>query len=530
MRGWVLSLAVIFLVSSCQNAQKDENKKNPLIKIAFEKEPTSLDPRKATDLTTANTLHMIYEGLMRIDYHGNVTPGIAESVDISPDQKTYTFQLRNSKWSDGTPLTAYDFEESWKSLLSPHFPAPNAYQFYYIKGAKDYKEGRANFDHVGIKAKDANHLIVELENPTPYFLKLVSAFFYLPTSPQIRQSSLVDQVEPVCNGPYKLEKWKHQNEIVLVRNPNYWDEKVVSIDRIALIMLDEHTSLNMFEMGQLDYVGSPTSTLPQDAIATLHSQKILKIKPAAATHWFRFNTEAYPLNHPKVRKAFNLALDRKAIVEHVTQGNQLPAIGIVPPIVSWKKMHYYKDHDVPAAWELFQQALVEMNIDKDSFPTVKLTYAATDRYHKIAQAVQQQWNHAFGIQVELQSLEPKIFSENVLKGEYQIATGSWYADFSDPINFLEIFKYKTNPSNRTKWENNEYIALLNQSSNETDPDRRTQYLERAEALLMEDMPVAPLFFGSYNYLESEYIGGIGLSDLGILDLKYAFIEDVEDPN
>lgn len=517
----------LLVLSSCENDQSKKDEK-ATIKIAFDQEPRTLDPRRGTDLHTANALQMIYEGLMRIDYHGHVVPGIAESVDLSPDLKTYSFILRDAAWSDGRPLTSKDFEESWKSMLDPAFPAPNAYQLYYIKGAKAYKEGKGLLEDVGIRSEGSKKLIVELENPTPYFLKLVSTFFYLPVSPQMIHSKGIEDSQIISNGPFKLKEWKHNNELIMIKNPLYWDEKVVSIDQIILTILDENTSFKMFEMGHLDRAGSPTATLPQDAIASLKSQHVLKIKPAAGTHWFRFNTESPPFNNAKMRQAFNMALDRQGIVEYVTQGNQTPAIGIIPSSMGWRADSYYKDHDIPSAWQLFQDALVEMQMDKDSIPSITLMYVASDRDHKIAQAVQQQWNNAFGIQVKLLSQESKIFCENVQKGSYQIASGSWYADFSDPINFLEIFKYKNNSSNRTRWENPEYIQLLDASSQENDHEKRMEYLKNAEALLMDHMPIAPLFFASFNYLEGN-VGGIGLSDLGILDLKYAFIDDIENP-
>jgi oligopeptide transport system substrate-binding protein len=519
-----ISTILLLLISCTQENTSQSNKAG--IKIALDQEPNTLDPRLATSVEAANALHMMYEGLMRIDYQGHAAFGLAESVDQSPDLKTYTFNLRKTSWSDGTPLTAKDFEETWLSILNPSFPAPNAYQLYYIKGAQAYKEGTGSREDVGIKASSPRELVVELENPTPYFLKIVSTFFYLPVSPQMRQSQVEESAGIISNGPFKLSNWQHHNEIVFVKNPLYWDAKVVSLDEIVLTILDENTSLNMFEAGQLDRTGSPTATLPQDSIPSLHHLKQLKVKPAAATHWFRFNTEMPPMNNTKMRKAFNLALDRQAIVEHVTQGNQLPATGIVPPSVGWGNFHYYQDHDIPGAWQLFQEALTEMNIDKDSLPPITLIYIPSDRNHKIAQTVQQQWNKAFGIQVKLQSQETKMFCENEKNGNYQISTGSWYADFSDPINFLEIFKRKNNSSNRTNWENPEYIQLLDASSNENDNLKRMEHLQKAEAILIENAPIAPLFFASFNYLENENMGGVGLSVLGILDLKYAFIEDV----
>lgn len=515
---------VLLALSFLTGCQDNSSKNQTALRVAFDHEPQTLDPRLGTDLQTANVLQMMYEGLMRLDYHGNVIPGVAETMDVSSDLKTYTFTLRESFWSDGTPLTANDFEETWLSILDPAFPAPNAYQFYDIKGAKAYKTGKAPKANVGIKVLDSKTLIVELENPTPYFSKLVSTFFFLPAGPKVRHAK-TENADMQSNGPFKLASWKHNDELVMVKNPLYWDAKIVAIEKINLIILDENTSYKMFELGHLDRTGSPTATLPQDAIASLRQQQQLKVKAAAATHWFRFNTEAAPMNNAKMRKAFNLALNRKAIVEHVTQGNQTAALSLVPPIKDWEMNSYFQDNDVSGARQLFQEALEEMNLDKNKLPSITLTYAINDRDHKIAQAVQQQWNEAFGIHIQLLSQEPKIFSENVLNGDYQIVPGSWYADFNDPINFLEIFKFKSNSSNRTKWEHPEYIQLLDSSANEMDNQKRIQYLTQAEAFLMKEMPVAPLFFASFNYLESDNIGGVSLSNLGILDFKYAYIED-----
>lgn len=522
---WALVMLCGLVFIGCQS-DSVEKKHKASIKIAFNEEPTVLDPRLGTDLYTANVIQMIYEGLMRFDYQGKVVPGVAEIVDISPDELTYTFHLRDVVWSDGTPLTAKDFKESWLSALDPRFPAPNAYQFYYIKGAKAYKEKLGSVEDVGIKALNSRQLLVELENPTPYFLKLVSSYFYMPIHLSMREGKVSENGEVISNGPFKLREWKQGNELIIEKNPQYWDSKVVSIDEIELAFLDENTALKMFMMGYLDRAGSPTSTLPQDAIPSLKHEHELKIKPAAATHWMRFNTESSPLNNAKMRRAFNMALNRKAIVENVTQGGQTVAIGVVPPVLGWEhRTSYYKDNDITGAWALFQEALIDLNMDKDSLPPITLIYAANDRNHKIAQTVQQQWSKAFNIKILIQSQESKVFSENVSKGNYQIATGSCYADFSDPINFLEPFKYKTNGSNRTRWEDPEYTILLNASAREKDNEKRLVILQKAEAILMDHMPVAPLFFASFNYLESENIGGLGLSDLGLLDFKYAFIED-----
>lgn len=516
-------LAVLILGLIFTGCKGEAEKHKSSLQVAFNSEPKTLDPRLATDLQTANALHIVYEGLMRTDEQGNVIFGIAESVDISPNLKTYTFKLREANWSDGNMLTAKDFEETWKSMLDPLFPAPNAYQLYLIKGAKAYKENRGTLEDVGISSDGDRTLVVELENPTPYFLKMVSSFFYLPVSPQLRENR--ESSEVISNGPYKLRQWKHHNEIIMEKNPMYWDAEAVTLDQISLVFLDENTSYKMFESGELDRTGSPTSTLPQDAVSPLKEQQQLKIKPAFATHWIRFNVAKAPFDQSKMRKAFNLALDRRGIVDHVTQGNQKPAIGIVPPLSDWHQVFYYKDHDVTAAQTLFQEALTDMNLDKNSLPVITLYYTPSDRDHKIAQALQQQWGNILGLNIGLRALESKTFVQNVQQGDYQMALGSWYADFNDPINFLEIFKYKSNSSNRTGWENQKYIELLDASSQEGNPGQRLDILRQAEHLLMDEMPIAPLFFASFNYLENEHVKGVHLSELGILDFKYARIDD-----
>ena len=490
-----------------------------VVRIASAEEPTSLDPRKARDLPTATYLNMLYDGLFRLDFHGNPQPAIAESVQISPDQKIYTFKLRKTYWSNGDPLTAGDFVRTWTSILDPQFPAPNAYQFYVIKGAKAAKEGSSLLSEIGLSAPDPYTLVVELEAPLSYFQELVSTFFFFPIHSQSSAGNVI------ANGPFLLRSWEPRNAFIVVKNPRYWDAHEVRLDGVIVQTLDEHTALRMFENDELDWAGSPMGTLPQDSIQTLRRQQNLQITQGAGTHWFRFNTEKPPFNNANMRKAFNLAINRKAIVEHITQGYQKPATALVPPALGLRANAYYADNDVTGAWVAFQESLAEQDLSKDDLPSVSLYYGASDRNHKIAQAVQQQWSKALSIQVNLQSLEGQLLREKLKTNDYQIAAGSWFADFNDPINFLEIFKFKSNPTNSTGWENSTYAELLNKSSSEKDKQKRNSLLEQAEKVLMEHMPVAPLFFSAFNYVKDESLLGVYFCDLGYLDFKYAFFGD-----
>lgn len=525
--GVLLWMSALFYGCSPENptppSQPDLSKNQ--LRAAVNTEPLTLDPRLARDLATVNVLHMLYEGLTHTGHEGKLELALAESVTISPDKKTYTFSLRESYWSDGQPLTATDFLETWQSILSPKFPAPNAYQLYVIKGGKAAKEGHLALSEVGIAATSPSTLIVTLEQPTPFFLNMLSTHFFYPVNNQLRKQSTSEtmsaQEQLVGNGPFKIVHWKHRNEIATVKNPYYWDANAVKLNGVTLQVLDDNTALQMFKTGELDWVGSPSSTLPQDSIIALKQQGILNVAPAAGTHWFRFNTQKLPFSNEKMRKAFNLALDRKGIVEHITQGNQIPAMGIVPPLFGIENQNYFKDHDTASAQKMFMGALIDLKNSQEKLPEISLCYNTNDRNHKIAQAVQQQWNKAFGVNIHLESCESQVYYDKLHSGSYQISLGSWYADIRDPINFLEVFKSKDIPTNNTYWEDIRFTDLLNQSSGDISPEERNKQLAEAEKILIEGMPVAPLYHGVFNFLKNDDLTGVYFSELGYLDFKEA---------
>jgi oligopeptide transport system substrate-binding protein len=516
--GFILSIGMMVL-TGCQSNNEKADVEDQIVRIHITDDPQSLDPRLERALEATTVLHAIYEGLMRTNMHGEPIPALAEKVLLSPDKKTYTFTLKKTFWSNGDPLTADHFVATWREILKPEFPAPNAYRFYMIKGAKAAKEGKIPFEEVGIQNPDPSTLIVELESPAPYFLELLTSHFFYPVHPQFSPQNVIS------NGPFKLKNWQKHHELILTKNSKYWDVDEVKLQKLIFMPLDEHTALRMYQNGELEWVGSPAGTLPQDAIATLKYRQQLKTAPAAGTHWFRINTAKMPLQSAKMRKAFAYAIGRKAIVENILQGHQKPATAIVPPSFKLDPTSYFLDNDTPKAWFLFQEALEEMRLSKDSIPSITLCYSNNSRNHRIAQAVQQQWNKTFNIEVKLESCESQIFYDRLNRQDYQIALGSWFADYQDPINFLEIFKYKNNQTNNTHWENSDYIQLLNQSSLEFIPSKRKDLFAKAESLLMQEMPVIPLFFAVFNYVKYDTLFGVYFSDLGYLDFKFAFYED-----
>jgi oligopeptide transport system substrate-binding protein len=522
MKNVLICISLLFLLG-CGSSSEDM--KNVFRMNMEGGDPATLDPRQMRMLNDMNLANMMYEGLMRLDQNGEVSFGVAENYEVSEDGKAYIFSLRKSKWSDGTPITAYDFEYSWKRMLDPNFLAPCVNSLYVIKNAQKAKEDGKDIDEVGIEVIDEYTLKVVLENPTNYFLKLTTMVSYFPIKKGL------DEEDPdwfyygkgtVSNGPFVLERWKSNDYIKLVKNPRYWQKRKIRLEGVKIYMLEPSTELQMFERGDLEWAGSPMSTLPSDALQNLKGNENLNIVSALGTHFYRFNVEKYPFNNANIRKAFAYAIDRKAITDNVLQAGQIPATRLIPPSLSSVGQ---ADYDLDKATEYFSLGLYELGIIKEKFPEVILLYATNERNHKIAQAIQQQWQDVLGVTVILENTESKVFLERRKNVDYMVANSSWIGDFSDPINFLDVFKYKDNGLNNTNWESAKYIALLDRSER---GEKRGLYLEEAEAVLLDDMPIAPIFYYSFCYLKQPYVEGAFISYHQMLELRWAFLSRQHD--
>ncbi|MDP1834809.1 MAG: peptide ABC transporter substrate-binding protein [Chlamydiales bacterium] len=500
-----IALCLLLLLTSCQ---PDATPKAPTktLRVGANDGPQSLDPRTGRALSDATILNMLYEGLMRLSPEGGIAPGMAETYEVSDDLRTYTFHLRDTQWSDGTPVTAADFIHSWASQLDPNFAAPNIFALYTIKNARAIKAGSLPPEQLGAKAIDSKTLVVELEEPTPYFLDLTAFYALFPTNQDNPQ---------VTNGPFLLDHYTPNSELVANKSPSYWNASEVKIDSVIIAIVDEHTALNMFESGALDWTGSPLSTIPPDAFATLAKADNLQVAPAAATHWLRFNVQRAPFNNVKLRRALAMAINRDELIQNVIQGRQVAAMSIVPSSPRWESQELFQDNDLEASRKLFAEALQELDLTVDQLPTITIMYGYSERHHKLAQALQQQWHQALGIWIDLEAMESKLFYDKLKRQDYFIANGSWFADFDDPINFLSVFESKVNGTNNTGWESGEFRELLRLSSLQADPAQRQDLLRKAERILIEDMPVAPIFFYSLNYLKRPKLEGVSVSPTGI---------------
>lgn len=519
------SLATLALLSllltSCQPATSPKTETQRL-RISMDDDPSSFDPRVARNTISADIIHMLFEGLLRVDSQGELKPGIASRYTISNDQLTYTFYLRPSNWSNGDPVTAHDFVYAWQSSLDPQFPAPNAYQLFVIKNAEAAKNGTAPVSEIGVQAADDQTLVVTLEKPTPYFPELTSFHSLFPVNRQVVQKNPNwaegKQADFTSNGPFKLDHWKLQSEVALKKNPHYWGVNEIQLDEVLLMPLKDSTALSLYENNEIDWVGSPLGTLPPDAITFLAERGQLESVQAAGTQWLRLNTETEPLNDPRVRRALALAVDRASLVQHVVKGNQQVATAIVPPGHNWTAVEHFDDNAVAQAQELWDEIFGE-----NEAPQITLTYGSSDRNRKIAQALQQQWRAALGIEVSLEQLESSTFFDRVSRRQYCMACSGYFADFRDPVAFLHVFKDKDNGTNNTNWEDDAYRHLLHVASQESNPELREELLHAAEKRLMDQMPVIPLYYQAFNYQKRPHVAQVAISELGVLNVRDARI-------
>jgi len=505
------------------NAAKSESKVPQVLRINIHQEPATVDPGIAEDNVSGGITRATFDGLTRLDKDAKPMNSVAQDVKVSEDGLTYTFTLRDSKWSNGEPLTAHDFEFAWKRALDPKTASNYAYQLYYVKNGQKFHTGKGTADEVGVKALDDKTLEVKLENPTPYFLELTAFYTYYPVSKKVVEANpnwAKEAATHVGNGPFKMTAWEHKSKIVLEKNENYWDKDNVKLEKIEMAMIeDENTELSMFENGELDWAGQPLSQLPTDAIPALKDAGTLVIHPKATMYWYKFNTEKAPFNNAKIRKAFAYAVNRQEIVDNITQAGQVPAMGLLPQTMAVKPEGYFKDNDVETAKKLLEEGMKELGITE--LPPITLSYNTVERHKKIAEAVQDQWKKALGVDVKLANKEMKVHLEDMHQGNYQIGRLGWNADFNDPINYMEMYRDKDGGNNDTRWENARYKELIIQSAKETDPEKRKALFAEAEQIFMDEMPVIPIFNDVDVWAQSDKVKGVQVDGLGFVDFKWA---------
>ncbi len=444
--------------------------------------------------------------MTRLNPDSTISLALAHSVDISENEKIYTFTLREAYWENGDKITAYDFEKSWKSLLSPTFPSLNAHLFYPIENAQAIKMGTLPSETLGVVSLDEKTLQVTLEYPTPYFLELTAFCSFYPYKS--------GQNLCLSNGPFRIKSWQPHRKLLLEKNPQYWNHKHVDLDIIDMLMIaDETTALHLFEKGELDIIGAPSSHLSKDAL--IHFSDQIQAHPSIATMHCMFNTKKYPFNNQNLRKAFGLSVNRSEIVKHLSHQAQTPALELVSPFLNpCPQQPLFTDHSLEIARAYFESALKELNIDNPSNLKLTYLYTSSDFNKEIALILQHQWHQALGIWVKLKQVDSKIMIDRLTRGDFQFSQSTIYPQYNDPMSVLERLKYADVHKNYTQWEKKEYIDCLNSSYFIKNKEQRFLQLNQAEKIVLDEMPLCPLFHLTYAYIAKPHLKNLFFTPVG----------------
>lgn len=365
---------------------------------------------------------------------------------------------------------------------------------------------------VGVRALDDDRLEVRLENPVPYFLSLMMFYTAMPVPRHVierlekegKNTDLWTRPEYfVSNGPYVLKEWKFRQHMVLEKNPYYWDAASVRTPSIRMLMVDdENTTLNLYKTGQIDYIGS-NANLPVEFLDYLRSFKDFLSHPYLAVYWYWINTKTPPLDDARVRRALGLAIDRQALTQFITRGNQIPAATLVPDGLAGYQSPKTTLFDPAKARSLLKEAGFD---EQHPLPKMTVIYNTSEGHRLIAQAVQQMWKKHLGVDVDIENLEWKVYLKKQEAVDFQISRGAWIGDYPDPFTFLELLSSQSG-NNHSNWHSAEYDRLLAEGNRTLDQPARMALLRKAEELAMAQAPMLPIYVYTRNELVKPYLRG-----------------------
>jgi len=487
------------------NAWYQQVKNEQILRIGLETVILSLDPRIGGEENSGSVLRLLFEGLTRFNQNGEIENGITEFIEVSSDLRHYVFKLRPSLWNNGSPLTAYDFEYSWKKTLSPDFNTVFATLFYPIKNAKEAKDGKVPLDEVGVKAIDHLTLKVELAFPAPYFLQLTAHPLFSPIH------RLIDQQHPQwpyqaeknypCNGPFQLRINQPNQGYKLIKNPLYWDRKHIGWDQVILTQVTAVQAYQAFQKNELDWIGNPFGSWY--SFYTPRKEDQIISLPNGLVMWNVFNNSCAPFNHPKLRQAFAYAIERSELIADSSLP-LTPAFSALIPRLYGKSRRLFPEYNKEKARTLLKEALDELGLAHEALNSLELIYCQHGIREYTAQQLKQQIKDCLGIECRLNPLPGATYYNRMSEGAYQIGIWQWASRVDDASYTLNAFRNSKEALNFAKWEHPEFEHLLNLSEQELNPLQRSAYLLRTEEILSQEMPIIPLFYQPYQALTRKH--------------------------
>ena len=476
-------------------------------------EPDSLDAQKARSVEAQRVLMDICEGLTTLDRRGGVAPGIAERWSVSPDGKTYTFQLRHAaRWSTGQPVVAQDFVAGLRRLVDPHTGSQYAEVVSVISHAPGIIAGRRPVTDLGVTAAHPHTVIISLRMPSPYLPALMAHPATCPVDPRLLARYGASYAHPghlPSDGAFVLTQWAHGSYIDLTRNRYYWRNSATRLDGVRyLISVDENAQLNLYRAGELDIVDN---AIPRSEFGWIegHLGPQLHMAPELGTYYYGFNMRRAPFKgQAGLRRALAMVIDREKLTQLVLRTGEQPAYGWVPPGIAgyqpqspgWRRLTLAQR--IAAARRLYSQAGYSARRPL----RFTLKYNSGEVHGEIAIAVASMWRQALGVRVRLQSEDFSSLMQDIERGDVQMFRSSWIGDYNDPYTFAQYFKSDFG-INLPHYDDPAYDALVDRAEAQLDPARRAELLERAERLMLHDQPVIPLYFYVSKHLVKPQVTG-----------------------
>lgn len=495
----VLLTAVLATTVAFMGCQNGAGGKGAEFIIGNGGEPQSLDPSKIEGVPEHRIYMSLFEGLVAYDAKtANAVPGVAESWTISPDGTVYTFKLRKASWSDGTPITAKTFVDSWLRTLAPETGSNYAYMVtMVVKGAEAYNAGTGPASDVAIRAVDDYTFEVTLNGPAPYALDMMAHYAFSPLPMHAIAKFGDEWIKPgnfVGNGPFTLESWTPQEKITVVPNAKYWDKKNVKLSRITFLAIDDNNTLyQKYLAGEVDWDANP----PLSMIDELKLRNDFQVSPQVATYYYVFNVNKGPLADVRVRKALTMAVDKEELVTKVMKGGQLPANSIAPAMAG-----YTPAAGNPYNLDQAKALLAEAGYPNGKgFPKMTVIYNTSEAHKLVAEYIQQVWKKNLGVDITIQNMEWKTFLDVRHNHDFEISRAGWVGDYQDPNTFHEMFLTGAG-NNDGAYTNAAFDELLKKASSLPAGAERMQALHDAEEILMtQDQAVMPL----YHYVNQDLI-------------------------
>ena len=515
----VLVLLAALLLAGCgQHESTTASAAAPKLKILHMgngTEPEDLDPQAIDGIPEHHLVMALFEGLVTEDPKDlHPVPGMAETWDISPDGLVYTFHLRaNLQWSDGSPLTADDFVQSYRRMLTPSFGSEYSYLLWFVRGAEEYNKGAlTDFSAVGFRAPDNRTLVVDLKSPVPFLLNVIASHYtWMPVPVKViakygplneRRSPWTRPGHMVSNGPFMLKEWTPNQKIIVARNPHYWDAATVKLDEIHFYPVDDvATEERMFRTGQLH----KTQEVPLAKIDTYRHDfpEALRIEPWLGVSYYCFNVTRPPFTDKRVRRALALAIDRESLVKNVLRGGQAPAYVLSYPGTAGYVPRARLQGGVPEAKRLLADAGFP---DGRGFPSVELLYNSSENNRILAEAMQQMWRENLGIDVRLVNQEWKVYRDALHTHNFALGRSGWIADYDDPNVFLEIW-VTGNGNNDGVFSDAAYDRLAAQALAAKTQAERYECYQQMDAILVDECPMIPIYHYTRVYALSPKVKG-----------------------